>query len=1031
MWNVKRVLIYLSSLFASFVCFAVYALFLGHINAMAILPFDMRPTVGPPPDESVGVSTVDQKLMQAFGSNCGEKQLPLRLWLADKGIAFAAGDFTIEKDGKVKMAPLSVALFHKNKTPGPFPEISTIKCDVAYLTLDKVVTSYSELNNRDIVAVEMSGKHPDIVITNNRRSAETSDDVDIRITNGNLIYEKQKNLIWTDGVVRLLDYQSKPPTEVRGRGLKMHLAQEAKSKAPPPTVKLKASKPAHDNGNVERIHLLADVDMHFWVDAKAGFLGGEPNEKNAKPAAAPGPPEKAHIHIKTGGPFVYDLVKETASFESPAVRDPGAGPIAPDQVHVERRLKSAGSKFDQLICDRLDLTFRKRTNANEAGAVGGSDKEIESAHATRRDKNDLVVSLDTEKMAAYGAELFYRAGDFKRGPETILKGEPLQTVKDGHKMVCRELYLFAADRLGEGQKAVAKGKGQIDVIDLKGPKPTFPTHVLWDDTLTIVKEKEGDKIFDVITVTGNASFIDDQQKQELHGNEIKVWIEQLSESNRKGEAANNSRQELRRVLAIDQVRAASPEFIIRKTNRLNMVFVPQPPQAMRLPDVAEQAGPMVIQTDPSVTPAPAPAKDTKVAEKKTAAPIELSGIEITGTVFTLAGKKELQDLVVKGNVHVFQPGEKAGEKKVDITGQLLTVKYADKGHVMVVHGDAKNLAHVEMGELTLWGPIVTVDKGENRADVAGRGAMRVPSNKNLDGTDAPKGNGGMLIIHWNKDMKFDGRMAIFDGGVQAYQNEYSKLQCENLTTVFDKFVSFADGQKASGAKIDKIICDRNLFIDDSKVDERKQLVQRNVLMGTEMKVDNLEGGTFIGGPGEVRTLGKGNASLNAAPEPNAPPSKQEWKLTHVKFTDRMFSNTKAATKNAIFRGFNSGVEVFHFATTDINAKMNADKPGKDQLYLRCGELHVEGKQFAERTTQYMVAKQNVEFRTDKYLGYADVVKYDESTEIVIFEGLNGNRVRMYDVSGDRPRETMFSTSKVLYNRRTGVLESADVKSISN
>jgi len=43
-----------------------------------------------------------------------------------------------------------------------------------------------------------------------------------------------------------------------------------------------------------------------------------------------------------------------------------------------------------------------------------------------------------------------------------------------------------------------------------------------------------------------------------------------------------------------------------------------------------------------------------------------------------------------------------------------------------------------MGELILWGPIVTVNRGDNRADVAGRGAMQMPSNKNLDGTEAAK-----------------------------------------------------------------------------------------------------------------------------------------------------------------------------------------------------------------------------------------------------------------------------------------------------
>src|SRR6266540_309076 len=206
-WNVKRVLILIGSVFASLLCYAIYALFLGNIDTLPPLPIDMVERKGSIIIEEQG-EIVDQKLAQSFGANCKEKQWPLRLWLSDKGIAFAAGDFFIEKDGKVKLAPFSAALYHKSKAPGAFPEISTIRCDIALITLDRPVSSYSELNNREVIAVEMIGKKPGITMTNNRRTAEKSDDVDILITNGNLFYEKRKDLIWSEGVVCLNDYQS-------------------------------------------------------------------------------------------------------------------------------------------------------------------------------------------------------------------------------------------------------------------------------------------------------------------------------------------------------------------------------------------------------------------------------------------------------------------------------------------------------------------------------------------------------------------------------------------------------------------------------------------------------------------------------------------------------------------------------------------------------------------------------------------------------------------------------------------------------
>ena len=186
--------------------------------------------------------------------------------------------------------------------------------------------------------------------------------------------------------------------------------------------------------------------------------------------------------------------------------------------------------------------------------------------------------------------------------------------------------------------------------------------------------------------------------------------------------------------------------------------------------------------------------------------------------------------------------------------------YAEKGHVLVVHGDQKNLARLELGELILWGPLVTINRSTNRADVAGNGAMQMPSNKNLDGTDAPKDKkAGRVTVYWNQRMDFDGRTAFFFGGVQAFQQDsFSKMQCENLTTHFDKFVSFTEGANENrDAKLDRIICEKNVYIDDTQIDQRKQLQQRNILTGRYVVGNNNEGGTNVTGPGDVRLLARG------------------------------------------------------------------------------------------------------------------------------------------------------------------------------
>src|SRR5205823_1976839 len=126
---------------------------------------------------------------------------------------------------------------------------------------------------------------------------------------------------------------------------------------------------------------------------------------------------------------------------------------------------------------------------------------------------------------AYGTELHYRCAGAGIGPQTILKGNPLHAVKEANKIAAFELHLIGPDKNGQGQKAFAKGPGQIDMYD-KTTK-TYPTHALWKDSLISTKERDGDRIFDLLTLTGDASFIDELRKQELHAQRLYVWSEQV------------------------------------------------------------------------------------------------------------------------------------------------------------------------------------------------------------------------------------------------------------------------------------------------------------------------------------------------------------------------------------------------------------------------------------------------------------------------------------------------------------------------
>src|SRR5262245_20776094 len=68
-----------------------------------------------------------------------------------------------------------------------------------------------------------------------------------------------------------------------------------------------------------------------------------------------------------------------------------------------------GEDPDYLLCERLFLQFRRKTGTPAATSRDsrstGSDREIESANATARPGNEVVLVMNTEDLAANCDEL--------------------------------------------------------------------------------------------------------------------------------------------------------------------------------------------------------------------------------------------------------------------------------------------------------------------------------------------------------------------------------------------------------------------------------------------------------------------------------------------------------------------------------------------------------------------------------------------------------------------------------------------------
>ncbi|HZT80599.1 MAG TPA: hypothetical protein VFA26_10265, partial [Gemmataceae bacterium] len=774
MWTPKRIVLLASGFALLLTVYFVYSHFLGGIDGLPPLPEPYFPppggVVAPPPALPIAV---DEKLKMAFGLECPELKRAIKLEVWSRGLVLSTDDFSIEPDGRVRLQPVSLALFSKKTPPGKFPEINTVRSRVGYLKFDRPVSNLADLSSRKIVAGELSGG--DVEIVNNRRKPQRGDELHVRIWGAPLYYDEAQHLIWTDGNIRLQDFQTKPlPTVVNARGMELHLtAEEPAGKGGKPAPR----KPRNETvSGVDRVVLKSGVMMDLHVGSN--FLSTGPEQPAAQPApprpGAPAPaeqPAKSHVVINTEGPFVYDVTKDRATFDIPRA----TSEFAVYQVIVVREREQG--KHDRLECQHLELDFLRKNKDGADGADKPSakgapadaeersvDLEIKTAHATGKDL--LLTSDDTEALEARGNDFFYDASTSK----VTIKGDPdpsdpdpernrqygMWASKGASKIRARELQVV--NQKG-AQTATALGPGDIRLYEKSShaadrpetpaePKPSVCAH--WKDKL--VSSKEGG--LDLLTLTGEAAFVDEEHGQELRGDTLQVWLEpqqakEAAQPSRSGAAPGTQPQtggrRPRRVEAAGHVLAKSREMHVHDTDKLVLFFKDVPAPAPAVAPVAghETAKPAapalpdrpaaVAQPSPAVGPPPeAPAKPPR--------PIDLSARLVEAHVNRLSNNKnELEKLWTEGRVRVHQEPEKPEDQGIDIEGDTMQLVHCPardglpEGNKLTVTAAAEDLAKLTLDKMSIWGPIVNIDQVANKAWVDGQGTMWMKSDQDFQG----------------------------------------------------------------------------------------------------------------------------------------------------------------------------------------------------------------------------------------------------------------------------------------------------------
>jgi lipopolysaccharide export system protein LptA len=853
----------------------------------------------PPRDPGQGLA---KKIKLAFGPDCEELKRAIRLDLQSRNMVLCASQFQVD-EGRVCLQPVSVAVFGKDKGDGKPVEISTITGKIAWLDFNRPVTTFSDIGNRTITRAEI---HSCIEVRNNRRRAQRDEDLHLSINTGPLYYEESTHRIWTHDHVKLVDHKSKPkPHLIKGKGMEMELHTEEPDARKPAARKATASKGSISG--VNWVVLQSDVDMTLYIDSKSGLVSGP--APAAKPGAAgkPAPSkapagkgsttaaEKAELHITSPGPFRYDIKKDHDLAQFDATPPAAAGPMRQAQ-HVDAiRTNEKTGTTDHLVCKHLTLRMHRKDGATEkatadsksadnADGKAGENVEIETVHATSP-RREVVLTSDTEKLTARGNDFFH---DTVKGL-TIMKGDPeVEVDKDTSTIFARELHIQDVKPPVEPgkpepkpyQHVTAQGPGRIHMVDRKAKKTN---HAYWDKLLISTKENGED----LLTLTGNARFVEEEEGQSLKADLLKVWMEEADKS-QPAAPDTTAGHRPRHLEAIGNVVARSREINIHDTGRLIVWFKDVPasmhlPPGTPVPPAPAAAGAKPVDRRPAVRPiapggksplaspdkaesvAPRPAQKMpegpRTPQRLTSnphgegpelgaadnrpppRPFDLTARSVEAKILRSPIKNSIDELWCEGKVRVLQEPAKAEEKGTDVKGDTLKMTArALETYYLVVTGD---LAELQTDKIYILGPEINIDQSTNKAWVYGDGCMKMDSATNFQGEKLDKPV--PLTVHWHKSMLFNGTSARFHGNIQGVQ-EKARLACQQLHVFFDRTISLKEGNKSDEpAKVREMVCDRDVRIEDSSYDgdvlvKYQRLVSPGVhMIALEPEEDSLAG----------------------------------------------------------------------------------------------------------------------------------------------------------------------------------------------
>ncbi len=1073
----KRLLWMLAGLAVCLALYQVYLFFLGGYDGLTPLPAEywpgqktdfplVRDTPNPEPP-------VVRKLRLAFGPQAKEADRPILIESVQHGLVLAAQKAFLNPQGKLELEQVALAFFGKKKSESAQPDIATLQGDRAIIEFDKPLTSVRDVANRKPVAGRIegridpaTGKVNQVHLRHHRRTPNPDDD--LHLFTDWLEYDDRQHRIWTEAAVEIVD--GDPETgKITGVGLEVLLETE-----PPRSPPAKPSR-ATITG-VRSVELASNVQMYFQVDAHTALFGGlgkpgRPNSPSGLASASPKPTapiatagaaaepttkpaRRSPVKVIADGPFLYCVPEDRAEFYH--------------RVHlihiVPGEANQSGTQLlDELRCQSLFLQFRRKNNDGKSKSED-SEAAVELV-AARAVGEPLELTVESEGLHATGSELVLDRGS----NSAVLVGKPLEAIYDGHRLqVTGSLTLRTlANQIRELREAQARGPG---TAWLRGRRQSeqLTLVVRWREQMRL----ERDGSLERLLLSGNV-LLEEPQRGSLRADHLLLWLElappgsaaangshadRVTFAQNDGPSGANAAAVIQGAVPSQTEKAAgnriprcleasgnvslqSETLVVPQTERLR-VELHEPslePSENTIPARANPITPSPHHAEAGRLPGPAsdsstapvgsvkdskPARSAEPSQHKRP-PLVLRARTIEAIAAGSPTRAELRSVSAQGQVQVEQPPATPQDRSWQIRCGLLHLQRTPNGDILRLEGTPVQPASVQFGQMAMRGPVIRVDQVLNTVEVDGLGSMRLPARNDFQGNLLREP--AEVVVDWNQSMFFDGRLAEFDGGVQAVQGN-SRLACRRLSLLLDRKVSLREQKPAdlnrsdAPAALSRLMCEQDVRLEKAILEaDRYKLLQR--IEARELAYDHESGALTAYGPGVVQVFqpaseiqhhpGGAFLSSSASSIPPKPGSVQpnqgettasvatgsNFKLTRIRYDGHMQA-TKADDKQTDLVTFTGGVQLVHVTATDPDEAIDPDRLPQDGLALFCGELKFTSRKLENGgSAQELLALHGVRVRARQFYAHADRVSFDEAKDLLIFEGSQGATLYRQKVPG--------------------------------